>query len=109
MAKRRGGNPFYILVMITGTLFVLTACAYGTMTVRQLHSATHDVSLSAEAWQTWMQRHGTTLLVVELVALGLLTAAAIGTDDYWQARQQARSADRTFPDRASENLRENPP
>jgi hypothetical protein len=30
--------------------------------------------------------HGTTVLVAELVILGLLTAAAIWTDDYWARR-----------------------
>jgi hypothetical protein len=31
-----------------------------------------------------MSEHGLTIMVVELVLLGLLTVAAIGTDGYWE-------------------------
>lgn len=96
MPRRPGKNPFYLLVMIVGTLFVLSACAYGTVMVRQMRSATAAVLVPQRAaepfWVAWMDRNGTRLLLAELAVLAVLTVAAIGTDDYWEQRGQ-----RDFP------------
>ncbi len=34
-----------------------------------------------------MSQHGLTIMVVQLVLLGVLTVAAIATDDYWMGKQ----------------------
>jgi hypothetical protein len=35
-----------------------------------------------------MDRHGLAIMAVEIVVLGLLTVAAIGTDGYWTRRAE---------------------
>ncbi|GIW95663.1 MAG: hypothetical protein KatS3mg110_3704 [Pirellulaceae bacterium] len=91
MAKSRTfRNPFYVLVMLAGIVFVLSACAYGTMLVRVSRMAYEEQPQLQPAWIVWLERQGTWLLVAELVVLGILTVAAIGTDDYWEQRAARR-------------------
>ena len=77
MTKRKPKNPFYILLMIVGTAFALTACAYGVMTVRMGQVA------AATPGDAFFDKYGMWLMGGELTLLTLLTFAAIGTDDYW--------------------------
>ena len=77
MPKRKPKNPFYILLMIVGTAFALTACAYGVMTVRMTQAAV------ATPGDAFFDNYGLWLMGGELTLLTLLTFAAIGTDDYW--------------------------
>ena len=76
--KSKIKNPFYALLVLVGVAFVVTASAYGVMTVRGT-----DRSL-AESPQTgilgFMDRYGNWILIVEVVLLGVLTVAAMGTD-----------------------------
>ena len=76
--KSKIKNPFYALLVLVGVAFVVTASAYGVMTVRGT-----DRSLP-ESPQTgilgFMDRHGNWILTVEVVLLGVLTVAAMGTD-----------------------------
>lgn len=78
-------NPFYVLLVLAGVAFCLTASAYGVMAVKQLHASQQIVPPSANDSQfmTLMDEHGVTALVVELVVLGIATAAAISTDRFW--------------------------
>ena len=62
-----------------GVAFAITACAYGVMTVRGLDPHLAD----EQGLMGLMSQHGLTILVVELVLLGVLTVLAIATDDYW--------------------------
>ncbi|MCO6454010.1 MAG: hypothetical protein J5I93_01740 [Pirellulaceae bacterium] len=83
---RAAANPFYVVLVAVGVLFVITACAYGVMTLRGIEPAE---SAAGEPHQLMelMDRHGFTLLMVELSVLALATFAAIGTDHWWTARQ----------------------
>ncbi len=89
--NRKRVNPFYVVLVLVGVAFAVTACAYGVMAVKQLHAS--DLQLpgqddkrlpSADAgFIQFMDQHGNRLLVVELAALGLATFAAMGTDRFW--------------------------
>jgi hypothetical protein len=82
-------NPFFTALLVVGTVFALTACAYGVMTVRGLDpQEPTDVGLMGI-----MSRWGLTILVAELALLAVLTVLAIGTDDFWARRAAGRSAD----------------
>jgi len=72
-------NPFYAVLVVAGITFALTATMYGVMTVRNLDPRSGE----PEGVVKFMEEHGLTLMVVELVMLGLLTWGAIGTDNYW--------------------------
>lgn len=75
-------NPFYALLLVVGVAFAISACAYGVMTVRGLDPQRADEG----GLVGLMDQHGLSILVVELVLLGILTALAIGTDEYWTRR-----------------------
>jgi hypothetical protein len=88
-------NPFYLLLLVVGTLFAVTACAYGVMTVQMLRMG--QVGLTGAeslppaegaglALLTFLDLHGFQLLMWELGALAVATIAAIGTDEFWTYR-----------------------
>jgi hypothetical protein len=98
--KRASRNPFYVLVVLFGIAFALTACAYTVMTFKAM-LPTPD--RSGEALLDFLDRHGGRLMVVELALLAASTAGAIATDRYWmrracdeyQARQRGESPDQS--------------
>ena len=79
-SNRRHTNPFYVLVVIVGILFTLTASTYGVMTVKQTRPSSRQMP---SPLIMLMQRHGLTIMIVELSVLAIATVAAIGTDQYW--------------------------
>jgi hypothetical protein len=101
MAKNSRANPFYVLLVIFGIAFSLTACAYGVMAFRAVRGAvfesdrraaygvnamsdaTASESPAGKALLRFLDEHGAFLLGVELGLLALATIGAIGTDGYW--------------------------
>jgi len=82
MAQRKPINPFYLALVPVGVMFAITACAYLVMSMRVLDPRrAEDTALIG-----LLERYGTTILVIELVVLGVLTVAAIGSDDFWMKR-----------------------
>lgn len=93
-AKRRI-NPFYVLLVLAGVAFAVTACAYGVMAVKQLHASQAPLTglpavevagaelTSDRRFVAFMDRYGVTLMLAELGLLGFTTVAAIGTDRWW--------------------------
>ena len=49
-------NPFYVLLVLAGCAFAITASAYGVMTVRQLHRSRADVSPSDDRFMELVDR-----------------------------------------------------
>ncbi len=106
--KKSRTNPFYLLLVIFGIAFSLTACAYGVMAFRAVHGAdvagfkkrsatggrwtgTSDPAGDLSAAETpagrslltFLDDHGAQLLGIELALLAVATFGAIGTDGYW--------------------------
>lgn len=97
-------NPFYVLVLIAGIAFAITACAYGIMIVRKLEpppsraaqagaaqaggvqSGEQTEEDAAHELVEWMDRHGFKALMIELAVLAVATLAAMGTDELWTRR-----------------------
>ncbi|MBA4018605.1 MAG: hypothetical protein C0483_15680 [Pirellula sp.] len=107
MGFKKGFNPFYVLLVIVGTAFCLTACAYGLMAMRALRpERPHEVRATASSPGTadangaarpgphqllaYMERNGEKLLLIELAVLTVATFAAMGTDSYWIRRAQEK-------------------
>lgn len=89
--KHEAFNPFYALLVVVGTLFVLTACAYCVMAVRAIHDDAGPVATAETAGLLdWLDRHGIALMSGELAVLGLATVGAMTTDPYWQSRHRRR-------------------
>src|SRR5688572_25908655 len=81
-------NPFYAGLVVVGTAFAITACAYGVMTVRMLNPQAAD----DQGLIQFLDDYGLAILIGELALLAVLTFAAIGTDDYWTRRAAANQA-----------------
>ncbi len=98
MTSKNSPNPFYVLLVLVGILFFITATTYGVMTVHGLYpneDAGLKTSISVDAssgfgLMQWMDQYGFSLLIIELGALAAFTVAAIGTDNYWSNRSQKR-------------------
>lgn len=95
MSQPKRVNPFYSALVIVGVLFSLTACAYGVMTVRGLEPSNADEG----GLIGFLDQYGLWILMGELAVLGLLTVAAIGTDEYWTRRHPIADASEEAPNR----------
>jgi flagellar basal body-associated protein FliL len=80
-AQRKAVNPFFVLLTVVGVLFVITAAAYGVMTVAQIEPA--GAGDQPHPLIDFMDQNGLTLMIIELTILAVATFAAIGTDGYW--------------------------
>ena len=93
-AAKQPTNPFYVVLIVVGTAFVLTSCCYFVMTVQS-----REVSLGRSAndgrrqFAELVDRHGFTALMIELGILAVATVAAIATDEYWTNRRAERDED----------------
>jgi hypothetical protein len=96
--SRKSANPFYVLLIIAGLSFALTATAYVVMAFRDAHARDATTAMGTTAVATsdehplmvWMRHHGDAALLTELGLLAICTFAAIGTDTYWQRRADLR-------------------
>lgn len=96
--SRKSANPFYVLLIIAGLSFAMTATVYVVMAFREAHAHEESVAGRAPAaaagdehpLMVWMRQHGNTALLTELGLLAICTFAAIGTDSYWQRRADPR-------------------
>ena len=96
--SQKSANPFYVLLIIAGLSFALTATAYVVMAFREAHARegttkneTTAVATSDEhPLMVWMRHHGDAALLTELGLLAMCTFAAIGTDSYWQRRAESQ-------------------
>ncbi len=81
-------NPFYGLLAVIGAVFVVTAFAYSLVAYAAIqgHLASSP-SLAEHPLCRVLDRHGETLLQVELALVGLMAFAAMGTDRYWANRK----------------------
>lgn len=82
-------NPFYVLLVVVGAAFAVTACAYGWSARLKLDPQHFDQHLAfVEALDRW----GVTAMIVELAILTVCTFLAIGTDEFWERRSRDSAA-----------------
>ncbi len=85
-------NPFYIILVVTGILFTVTAIGFGIVVVRDVRQLSPIGDPHAgSSLLAWLDAHGVLVMTVQLVILALCTVAAIGTDDFWTRRAQRRN------------------
>ncbi len=91
MAKQREAfNPFYVILVVAGIAFAVSACAYGVMTfvgLRAAEAGQKPADLPSPLF-AFMNEHGEALLGGELLLLAVATVGAISTDRYWQRRAE---------------------
>jgi hypothetical protein len=81
-------NPFYVLVVVAGVVFVVTACAYGTMAYRAIAPAV-GVEARQAGLMGFLDRYGVQSLSVELAVLGVASLAAMWLDQIRSRRDSA--------------------
>ncbi|HVX11485.1 MAG TPA: hypothetical protein VHC22_09910 [Pirellulales bacterium] len=84
-AKRSATNPFYVLLVVFGIAFALTACAYSVMTLKAVRRSP-EPEANGIALLAFLDQHGAALMGGELALLAATTVAAISTDRYWMRR-----------------------
>ena|SRR5687767_5881118 len=85
MPQKKPTNPFYVALLPVGVIFAITACAFVVMTMRGLDPQ----NVESTGLIQLMERQGVMIMVIELAILGVLTFAAIASDDFWQKRFDA--------------------
>jgi len=97
-------NPFYVVLVLVGIAFTVSASAYGVWTLQGSRGPLPDYSRgsSQAAGQThplWdlMDRHGLTILMTEIILLAVATAGAMATDQHWQRRTDQQAAESEPP------------
>ncbi|MEX2112319.1 MAG: hypothetical protein WD845_03995 [Pirellulales bacterium] len=87
MAKSREPvNPFYVLLVLLGIVFLVTACAYGVMAYRAI-SPVAAQQAEPHPLTEFLDEHGVKLLGGELALLALASFAAMGLDRWRDARR----------------------
>jgi hypothetical protein len=81
-------NPFYVLVVVFGVVFVITACAYGTMAYRAIAPAV-DAQARDQGLMGFLDRYGVQLLGIELAVLGAASLGAMWLDQVRSRRDAA--------------------
>jgi hypothetical protein len=74
-------NPFYVLCVVAGMLFTVTACAYGVLMVRANRGL--DLSqdgLAEHPLMSFLNRYGMIILGLEVAILAAVSVAAIMLD-----------------------------
>ena len=76
-------NPFYVLAMLFGIAFTITACTYGLMMLRAIRAE----GLPQEGQPGYglldlLSQHGTAILATELAGLAVFTLASITLDHF---------------------------
>ncbi len=76
-------NPFYVLCVVAGVAFTVTACAYGLLMVR----ANRGLDLMSgppeeHPLMSFLNRRGMVILGVEVAVLAAVSVAAIMLDHY---------------------------
>lgn len=86
MAVSKSRNPFYLLLLPVGVVFVVTAFAYGFMAFQAVNGSPAEIEANrSHPLFTWLRSHGDAAMLIEIAVLGVLTTAAIATDRWWDS------------------------
>jgi hypothetical protein len=88
-------NAFYVLLLATSTVFVMTALAWlVTPALRQISDEDRAKGVAARVDERslklgdWIDRNAVTLLTGEFGVMLVTGMLAMGTDSLWERRQQ---------------------
>ena len=99
MPNKKPINPFYVVLVVTGIAFCITAASYMLLILRSEHLAPRQATSpeSENRLLTVVDRYGNWLFLGEIVILGVATVGAISTDQYWMRRALARRSGANLP------------
>ncbi len=93
--RRRLIKLFYVLLIVTGVVFAITACGFSVMTFTDVQgpgilgepSDAAAGSPSEHPLFKFLDQYGMQLLLIELALLAVATVGCIATDTWYERRQ----------------------
>ncbi len=84
-------NPFYLLAMIFGIAFTITACAYGVMMLKSIRpGGLPHPSERGAGLMDLLNDHGAMIMAIEVAGLAVFAIGAIWLDHHRGRREIAR-------------------
>jgi hypothetical protein len=94
-------NPFYLLAMLFGIVFAITACAFGVMMLKSIRpEGLPESGAPGHGLMDLLSQHGTAILTAELAGLAVFTLPAIYLD-HLRGRREVARRERSVADAAS--------
>lgn len=93
MPAKSPANPFYVVLVLAGVVFFVTACAYGMMALREFRAPAGETAMPSELL-TFLNQRGALLLGIEIAVLATATFAAMAYDQRLGRREVRGTADR---------------
>ena len=93
--RRRPIKPFYVLLIVTGLAFAITACGFGVMTFTDVQgpgilgvtgNAAADSGREHPLFK-FLDQYGMQLMLLELALLAVATVGCIAADTWYERRQ----------------------
>jgi hypothetical protein len=94
MSKNKPTNPFYVVLVVVGIAFCLTAACYMILMFRSQHPGMTpaEAAGSGRGLLAFIDQYGNWIFLGELAVLAVATVGAITTDQYWMRRGIARQS-----------------
>jgi hypothetical protein len=98
---RRDRNPFHPILLAAGVAFVMAACSYSVLYIKQLTAEAEASLLVIEQhpWLALLDRHGEMLLAA---ALAILAVAALA-DFLWECERRGNAQAVIEPDQIQDD------
>jgi hypothetical protein len=91
IGSKKPFNPFYLLAMLFGIAFTITACAFGVMMLKSIRpEGLPEAGAPGHGLMDLLGRHGTAIMTAELAGLAVFTLPAIYLDHLRGRREVAR-------------------
>jgi len=87
-------NPLYLLLLVIGLVFILTALAYAVVPVLEEKARDQGVVPPPSPWRDSLRSHGWKWLLYEVAALVVVGLACMGLDRYrrWRSEMEDTNA-----------------
>lgn len=84
-------NPFYVLLVLVGITFSVTACSYLVLMLRD----SEGVRTAPTGLLGFLDRHGLVVMGTEIAILAFATLAAILSEPYWNPEPEKTKCSET--------------
>lgn len=87
MSRKPKPNPFYVLLMLVSTLFVVTSLGY--LVGPYVAQRVAEGKAAPSPLSDWFERKGVLALAIEFVAMTILALLAMSTDHLFDPKRHA--------------------
>ena len=92
MAKRKEPlNPFYVILVIIGVAFVVTACAFTLLLLQQNRTTAAGEFFTSNPLMRLVRDRGMTIMAMEVALLGIASLGAMWLDSHRSRHEVAQS------------------